>query len=86
MSDPCQLCSAKETCTGLQERIEIMHALSTSAPQLRQVSSIMQDSLPVPSAPPMAGGADESSRTYPHIWQPSEGEHAAHVPLAICLQ
>ena len=55
----------------LQERIEIMHALSTSAPQLGQSSSIMQDSLPIPSAPPMTGGPDDGTSTYPHIWQPS---------------
>ncbi|CAL5219895.1 g1820 [Coccomyxa viridis] len=56
---------------GIEERIEIMHALSTSAPQLGQSSSIMQDSLPVPSAPPMTGGPDDGTSTYPHIWQPS---------------
>ena len=64
-----------EGCTGLQERIEIMHALSTSAPQLGQSRSVMQDSLPVPSAPPMTGGPDDGTLTYPHVWQPFEGEH-----------
>ena len=52
-----------------------MHALSTSAPQLGQSSSIMQNSLPVPSAPPMTAGPDDATLNYPHIWQPSEGEH-----------
>ena len=51
-----------------------MHALSASAPQLRQSSSVMQESLPVPSAPPMTGGPDDGTSTYPHIWQPSEGK------------
>ena len=63
----------------MQERIAIMHALSTSAPQLGQARNIMQDSLPVPSAPPMAGGPDEGNPSYPHIWQPSEGEHGSHI-------
>ena len=52
-----------------------MHALSTSAPQMGQSHDMIQDSLPSPSAPPMAGEQQDRSTGYPRIWHPSEGEH-----------
>lgn len=53
-----------------------MQALAASAPQLGQAQpeTIMQESLPNPSAPPMAGDSGTGPSNYPPIWQPSEGE------------
>ena len=53
-----------------------MHALAASAPQLGQAQpeTIMQESLPNPSAPPLTGASGTGPSSYPPIWQPSEGE------------
>ena len=53
-----------------------MQALAASAPQLGQArpETVMQESLPTPSAPPMAGASGTGPSSYPPIWQPSEGE------------
>lgn len=51
-----------------------MHALSTSVPQLGQSQGVPQDSLPKPSAPPLARGSGAGSHQYPPIWQAPEGE------------
>ena len=61
-----------------------MQALATSALQLGQAQpeTVMQDSLPNPSAPPMAGASGTGPSSYPPVWQPYEGE--AHVCKSLC--
>ena len=59
----------------LQERIQIMHALVQSAPQLGQSRDVPLTSMPTPSAPPMAGGPETATHhAYPEILPPSQGK------------
>ncbi len=53
-----------------------MQALAASAPQLGQAQpeTLMQDSLPKPSAPPMAAESGAGLSSYPSVRQSSQGE------------
>ena len=61
----------------LKERIQIMHALTQSAPHMGQSRDVPLQSMPTPSAPPIAGGPENATHnTYPENLPPSQGEES----------